>query len=424
MNVVEALTALESAMDGELRGHILPYWMNKMTDPVHGGFYGRITGDDQVDANAPKGAILNGRILWTFAAAYRTYGLEAYKKMADRAVRYMERHFWDPEFGGMYWMLDHEGLPLDAKKHSYAQAFAIYGYSEHHRATGAPESLTRAVELFHLLDRHAWIEGERAYYEAFDRGWKRLEDVRLSDIDADQTRSTNTHLHILEAFAGLYRVWPDPALRDRLSALVDVFHDTIFDAETHSFHAFFDDRWTPMSPTYSYGHDIETSWLLSDALCALGDDSDRYRQQLQLVRQVADYVMQEGMDPESGGLYNAGKGGSVSDTDHHWWAQAEALVGFVNAYQTTGDEKYVHAALKTWDFIRTTVIDPVHGEWFFRVNNDGRPYHDEDKAGPWKCPYHTSRACMEIRRRVATVRSQEDLAFRSAEITSQSRPVD
>lgn len=387
--------SMEQELRSELEDRILPYWSTKTLDETHGGFIGRIDGENRVIPGAQKSAILNARILWTYSAAFRVLNRPELKDIADRAQRYVIDHFWDAKHGGLYWMLDHRGEVFSSKKHAYAQAFGIYGFSEHYRATGNPESLTKAIEIFHLLETHSFSEATQGYYEAFDMEWKPLEDVRLGSSDAYEKRSTNTHLHLLEAYTNLYRVWPDEKLRTQLTLLLELFLGPIYDSKNHHFIAFFGEDWSPRSDVYSYGHDIETTWLMHDAAETIADPELLFRTR-HVVRDVSAFVLREGLDTEFGGLYNFGKNGVVFDTDKHWWVQAEAIIGFMNMYQISGESEYLSVANDIWDYTREYILDHEHGEWFFRVTRNGQPYAHEDKIGPWKCPYHTVRACLEV----------------------------
>lgn len=387
--------SMEQELRSELEDRILPYWSTKTIDEAFGGFIGRIDGENRVIPNAQKSAILNTRILWTFSAAYRVLQRPDLKLIADRAQRYVIDHFWDAKHGGLYWMVDHRGDVFSSKKHAYAQAFGMYGFSEHYRATGDEHSLAKAIDLFHLLETHSFSAATQGYYEAFDREWKPLEDVRLGSSDAHEKRSTNTHLHLLEAYTNLYRVWPDEKLRTQLTLMLELFLGPIYDAKNHHFIAFFGEDWSPRSDVYSYGHDIETTWLMHDAAEALGDPELLVRTR-NVVREVSAFVLREGVDTEFGGLFNFGKNGSVFDSDKHWWAQAEAIIGFMNMYQISGESEYLFVANDIWDYTSEHILDHEHGEWFFRVTRNGQPYAHEDKIGPWKCPYHTVRACLEV----------------------------
>lgn len=398
MSDVAVLRALRSELECELTERILPYWLTRAVDQRQGGFVGFISGDEVVQEDAPKGAILNARILWTFAAAYRALARPEYGAAAERAAGYMRDHFLDPEHGGVYWMVDAAGAPLDARKHVYAQAFAIYALSEHARALRDPASLRQAIDLYRLVEQHAADPVRGGYQEAFSREWTLLDDVRLSDVDADERRSMNTHLHLLEAYAALVRVWDDPAPRARLRALIQLFLDHILDPDTAHLQLFFDDEWRPRSHVVSFGHDIEASWLLLEAADVLGDDALRAAVHHACLH-TAQAVLRQGVDPQ-GGLYNEAEPAGVLDTDKEWWPQAEAIVGFLNAYQETGRREFLDGSRAVWAFTRAHISDRQHGEWFRRVARDGSVRPGHEKVGPWKCPYHDARACLEVMARV------------------------
>jgi cellobiose epimerase len=294
----------------------------------------------------------------------------------------------------VYWMVDADGTPRDTRKHVYAQAFAIYALAEHHRATGNAASLQDAISLFELVERHAQDVEFGGYEEAFTRDWVRLEDVRLSDVDANERKSMNTHLHVLEAYTTLYRAWPESALRIRLQELVALFLERIVDPGTGHVIPFFEAAWVPRSRHVSYGHDIETSWLLMEAVDAIGDLALRLRVQPVAVR-IARAVLAEGVDVEHGGIFNEG-GDASTATDKDWWPQAEAIVGFVNAWELTGESRFLDAAVSAWEFTSRHLLDHEHGEWHWGVTRDGRVRAGREKVGPWKCGYHNSRACLEV----------------------------
>lgn len=393
-----ALATLRHEMAQELTANILPWWMHNTVDAVRGGFVGRILQDGTVVPDAPKGAVLNARILWTFAAAYRALGNDAHRQLAERAYRYLNRHVWDPEFGGVYWNVDAEGRPRDTRKQTYAQAFSLYAAAEYYRATHDGEALKRAVEIFNLLERHTFDPLYGGYLEAFGRTWGPLDDVRLSEKDLNAPKSMNTHLHMLEAYTALYRVWPNLRLRDRLGRLLAVFLNIILDRDAGHLHLFFDTDWQVISEVVSFGHDIEASWLLLEAADALGDPALRLRTR-DATLLLARTARHEGQDAD-GGIFAERHPDGTLDTDKHWWPQAEAVVGFLNAYTESGEAGFLSAGTGTWAFTRRHIVDYEHGEWFWRVSCTGEPYPGEDKAGPWKCPYHNARACLEVLSRV------------------------
>jgi cellobiose epimerase len=403
MKTPSLMQSLRDDMARELYEHILPYWMNKAVDHENGGFYGRIDGGDTTVPDAPKGGILYTRILWTFAAAYRMSGDTAYRSMAARAYEYIEKHFWDPENGGLYWMVDHSGRPVDLRKHTYVQAFGIYAYSEYFRATNHKPALDRACEIYALLDERCFDARTNGYYEAFSAEWTPLEDVRLSDKDLDAVRSMNTHIHLIEAFTNLYRCRQDASIADRLRRLVSLFQaPPVYDTINRHYLAFFDESWKPASAEYSYGHDIEAGWLLCDAARALGDDELLEKTRIQMT-EIARQTLSEGIDHRNGGVYNFGAGGTVTDMNKQWWVQAEAIVGFLEAYAIDGAVDFLTAAHSVWLYVKENFIDRENGEWYFLLSREGVPYMHEDKAGLWKCPYHSSRACLEVQSRTETL---------------------
>ena len=400
MTDVATLPALAAELERELLADILPYWMDRTVDERHGGFVGYVGDDERADPDAPRGSILGARILWTFAAAYAATGNPRHRAMADRAATELRTRFVDPVYGGVYWMIEADGAPRDTRKHVYAQAFAIYALAEHYRATGDRASLDVATATFELVERHARDAIHGGYEEAFSREWVLLDDVRLSAQDANERKSMNTHLHLLEAYTTLHRASPDARVAARLRELIALFLDRIVDPATARVTLFFDAAWTPRSTQASYGHDIETSWLLVEAAEETGDSTLRRRAAALAVR-MADAVLADGYDAEHGGLYNDGGPDGVHDTDKEWWPQAEAIVGFVNAHQLTGDGRYLDAAAMTWRFVRRHVIDARHGEWHRRVARDGRLRPGHEKVGPWKCCYHNGRACLEVAARAS-----------------------
>lgn len=400
MDASHQLHTLREDLRDELIGHILPYWMERAIDDVHGGFVGRITQTGAVVPEAPKGAVLNARILWTFAAAYRLLGDDAYRAIADRAFAYFD-HFWDDAHEGVYWSVDYRGAPLEPRKQTYAQAFALYGLAEYHRATGTPAALDRAVRLFECIEAHVHDPQYGGYLEAMSRTWAPIEDMRLSAIDLNAPKSMNTHLHVLEAYTALYRVWPHERLRRQQAGLIKVFLGHILDPAEHHLFSFFDEGWHPLAEIVSFGHDIEASWLLLEAADVLDDAALRARVRAQSVA-VARVTRRVGQDRDGGLFYEAEPDGTL-DTDKHWWPQAEAIVGFLNAYQETGEADFLAAAVEAWAFTKQHVIDRRSGEWFGRLTRAGVPYDDEDKVGLWKCPYHNARACLEVMERTAAI---------------------
>jgi mannobiose 2-epimerase len=384
---------LREAFRAELTGSILPFWMNLAIDREHGGFHGAITNDLRIQDDVPRSSVLHGRLLWTFSAANRVLGVGGLLATADHARSYLLHRFWDPDRGGVYWSVDRRGEPVQDRKHTYAQAFAIYGLVEHHLAAGDAESLRLAQQLYALIEAHANDPVHGGYVESRDRAWGPLADMRLSAKEPHCWKSMNTHLHVLEAYTSLFRAWPDAALRRQLRALVDLFLERIYDPEGGRFRLFFDEAWHRLPDHVSPGHDVEGSWLLVEAARALGDAELQARVERVAVRMAAQ-VLAEGRDGDGTVLHALGTGGA--DRERHWWVQAEAIVGFTNAHQLSGDGRFAEAALACWDYVQRHFVDRRHGEWFKVLRPDGTPVPGQVKAGPWECPYHHARMCLEM----------------------------
>lgn len=382
----------------ELENNILPFWMKEMKDDEQGGFYGRISGDNVLDKSASKGVILNARILWTFSAAYRVLRKKEYLEMATRAKRYLLDYFYDFKFGGVYWEVDSAGNPLDTKKQIYAIGFAIYGLSEYTRATGDVEALDFAKKLFDVIEKYSFDADQNGYLEALTREWNPIADMRLSEKDENEKKTMNTHLHILEPYTNLYRVWKDERLKKQIHNLVNLFLDKILDSETYHLNLFFEDDWTNKYQIISYGHDIEASWLIHEAALVLGDKDLLKKVEPNIIRiaRAAD----EGLNTDGSMIYENLVAQGKVDRELHWWVQAENIVGHINLFQYFHDDKALEIALLCWNFVKCHLVDNEHGEWYWSLFSDGTVNKIDDKAGFWKCPYHNGRMCLEILERM------------------------
>ena len=416
-------TNLRAEMQDVLQQNILRFWLEKMIDHEHGGFYGRIDANEVLHPEAEKGSILNARILWSFSAAYRVLGNPEYLEAATRAKDYIIDHFLDKDYGGVYWCVDYLGNPLDTKKQFYAIGFAIYGMTEYARATGDREALECALQLFDCVEEHAFDPEYNGYIEACTREWGKIADMRLSELDANFPKSQNTHLHIIEPYANLYRCLKEmqaaascdyvPAIGSvlpievsvpqetvlkveaALRNIIDIFTDKILNPETHHLDLFFEMDWTRgAGHLESYGHDIECSWLMHEAALVLGDPQVLEKVE-PIVRMVAK-ASEKGLRPDGSMIHEANLTTGHVDDDLHWWVQAENVVGWFNLYQHFGDEEALQRAVRCWEYIKTQLIDWEHGEWHWSRHPDGTLNTVDDKAGFWKCPYHNSRMCLEI----------------------------
>jgi mannobiose 2-epimerase len=404
---ISSLADLRRAAHAELTGDILPYWVRYGFEPDSGRMTGMITCRGERVDDVPRHVVICARTLWTFAAALRQLGPEgSWRRAGELARAQLLGPFWDRRHGGVFWSIDAAGQVNATRKQGYAQAFAIYGLAEWHAASGDPEALARAQELFTLLERHTHDAEHGGYLEARSAEWAPLADLRLSEVELNVPKTMNTLLHLLEAYTSLLRVWPDGGVRRRLAELVGLFLDHVYSADPAPHcQLFFERDWRAVEPAVaSFGHDIEASWLLCEAAAALGEDAPAARVQA-VARALAGTVLDVAVDADGGIFYEA-RAGRLTNTDKHWWPQAEAVVGFLNAGALTGDRRYETAALRCWQFIEDRIIDRELGEWRPGVDRAGRPkgaypeFRDGYKIGPWKCPYHNGRACLEVLRRI------------------------
>jgi mannobiose 2-epimerase len=400
-----ALSELRRRAEAELIQDILPFWVRHAFDPATGYLAGIVTNDLRRFDEVPRHVVLCARLLWTFAAVSRLEPRPEWLETGRRALALLTGPFWDVQHGGVFWSLDRNGRVFSNRKQIYAQVFAIYGLAEWHAATGDHAALARANALYELVERHAADPVHGGYLEARGGDWGELDDLRLSERDLNAPKSMNTHLHLLEAYTTLYRIWPDVGLRARLRGVLEVMLDHVVTITPHTrCELFFDLAWRPLSPTISFGHDIEASWLLWDAAKALGDPVLCART-AGVALDLAAGVLAHGCDTDGSIFYEA-TADRVVNAEKHWWPQAEAVVGFLNAHALGRGGAWLEAAARVWQFIENHVIDRQHGEWFAELDRSGYPvpdYPQRDgscKIGPWKCPYHNARACLEVLRRV------------------------
>lgn len=394
----EDINSFKKELEEELKENILPFWINKMQDYGNGGFYGCINGKGDVIENAPKGSVLNSRILWTFSLAYRLYKENEYLELASRAKDYLLNYFIDPKYKGVYWQLDYKGTPLDNKKQVYSQAFAIYGLTEYYKATADRSSLEAAIELFNVIEEHCYKNSENGYVEALSNNWSPIEDMRLSSKDENKEFTMNTHLHILEAYTNLYTVWKDNCLKYSLRNLIDIFINKIVDKRSNHLNLFFDANWKSSNNKISFGHDIESAWLLNEAALVLGEENI-----IELVRYKSRLIVEaaiNGLTSDGSMFYEYNPTTEKIDKERHWWVQAEAVVGFFKHYNQYGTDDSLTKSVNCWKYIKKNLIDKVNGEWYWSIYEDGTPNTNDDKAGFWKCPYHNGRMCMAINNKI------------------------
>ena len=386
----------------EIRNHltdcIIPFW-KKLRDDENGGYYGYMDHDLKVDKKAVKGCILNSRITWFFANAYMTLKDESLLEEAKHGYEFMQKYCVDKEKGGVYWSVAYDGTPEDTTKHTYNQAFSIYALSSYYDASGDEEALKTAMDLFHIIEERCM--DEIGYKEAFDREFKEIENDKLSENGVIAEKTMNTLLHVFEAYTELYRVSKDADVKKRLEWILDTIADKIYNPRLHRQEVFFDREMNSILDLHSYGHDIETAWLIRRGTDILGEKSYEDKM-LPIILDLTSQVYKVAFDGSS--LANECEKGVV-DQNRIWWVQAETVIGFLNGYALAPEHtEYLEAAKAEWNFIKEHVVDKRPGsEWFWDVNRKGESVDDKPIVEPWKCPYHNGRMCMEVIRRSSDV---------------------
>lgn len=417
MKLSSELKSYQEIFSAELHENILSYWLQYGVEKEGKGFYGAVNLNNEPVLWANKTSVLNARILWTFAAAALRFPGKGYEETAQRAYRVVTEDFADREHGGYFMELNSENRLAKDMKHTYAQAFVIYALSKYYEFNPSGKVMNRIRKFFHFLDAKAKDPAHPGYLESFTRDWEVYGENRMADNN--EPKSMNTHLHVLEAYAAVYKVWKDEQVAQRLRELLELFLHQIIRKDGHLGIFFSEDfiETENSGAICSFGHDIEASWLIWEAAEILGDGS-LIEKTRPLILKMADAVLREGVDKDGGLFLESTRHGSHVRTNKHWWLQAENLVGFMNAYQLTGDPLYWETVKLTWEFIDRHVIDHERGEWFTKVSRLGKPYlvEPEDdpspyyrndwKIDPWKCPYHNGRAMLELIHRISRLLNQ------------------
>jgi cellobiose epimerase len=396
----ELAISLRDPVVMDLRENLLPFWGKYSvdhTDPNE-GFYGGIENDGTGVRDAKRHIVLFTRYLWTWSAAYRVLGDNEYLELADRAYAYLSSHFIDRRHGGLFMELNADGTVSSDRKMVYGLSFAIYAFSEYYRATGNRESLHHAIDVFELLEQHALDTRHGGYLEMFSADWQYLAGEGV--VAQGRAKSMNTHLHLLEAYTNLYRVWPDERLRSQLIHLVEIFDNHILNRATYHLELFFAADWTVSGRYDSYGHDIEFSWLLVEAAHVL-DDPDIIERAEETAVKVARAQFEEGMNSDGAMIYE--KAGDTFRRNISWWVQAEAVVGFLNAWEISGCMEFLEAAYGVWRYIDEKMIDRRHGGWFPDLDEHGNPRPGRRKGDAWTCPYHNARMGLEVFERLHNI---------------------
>lgn len=380
---------------------ILDFWIG-LKDDENGGFYCRVDYNLNVDRKAPKSGIAAARNLWSFSRAYRVLEDARYRDCAEHALKFLLENLIDEEFGGAFWHLDCTGAVTDTRKHVYLQAFCIYALSEYYLAFNDQPALSAAVKLWRLLEEKGYESERGCYSEEFSRDWHKIDNELLSENGIIAEITTNTHLHVLEAYTVLYAAKPDDEIKDSLIKVLEIFRTRIYSAEGKYQKVFFDGEWNEAIDLKSYGHDIEASWLIDEAQKALSSEGLEKTEYDNIVTALAEQTLTAAVEPD-GSMVNECESGRT-DFARIWWVQAEAAVGFYNAWQKTRRQEFLTAFENIWAYISDKIVDRrPGGEWLYGRSPEGRAL-ERDVAEPWKTPYHNSRCCMELLQRMQGIK--------------------
>lgn len=379
---------------------IADWWLRYAVDHQNGGFYGAVDYKNEPDRNADKCIILNARVLWFFSAAAQFTGRQDYRDAAVASFHYIAKHFIDREHGGVLWMLEATGQPKEGRKHTYAQAFAVYAFSAYYDLSNDAEALRLALECFELIETHLKDTRYGGYWEGRTQSWGALEDVRLSIKEDNFPKTMNTNLHVLEAYTGLHNSLDaaHPSAAPVAAALADelqIYCDHIVDLKSGHVRMFMDEQWADHSREHSFGHDIESSWLIQKAMHSLADTEHGVARFQAHVNRLAEVSLTDGLQA-SGRMLDERNIATGHSGPTAWWVQAEAMVGFASMWAHGADDAYFHAVMTLWAHVQEHYMDSEHGEWHWFAVGDVAPNESEYKVGPWKAPYHSGRAMMQV----------------------------
>ena len=396
---------LADEMEANLQAHVLSKWFPAALGAAHGGFHQNYREDWTPDPRENRSLVYQSRLTWLAAAVAKRYPAKsrAYKGYSLHGLELLDSRLWDKQHGGLYWSLDGNGAPLrGGEKHAYGIAFAIYAAAACSQATKDARALSLAKRAYTWLDDHAHDKVHGGYYEALAPDGSPILTAPGGSPQSDfigtryGLKSMNTHIHLLEALTELYAVWPTPAVRGRLQEVFGLVRDRIA-APPGYLNLFFTPDWRPVPDHDSFGHDLETAYLMVEASTALGhpDDTGTWR----IARQLVDHALQVGEDKDYGGFYDSGSvTGPPLMTDKIWWTQAEGLNALALMHRRYGKEtpRYWESLLRQWQFIKTHQVDANHGGWHPTVHRDGTVPPGRAKSDEWTECYHQGRALLTV----------------------------
>lgn len=392
----EEMRAQAARCERLLRSSLIDFYLPGCLDHEHGGYY-EVLKDGRFAGSGEKFLTLQARHLWFFS----TLALEGFDRdnalaAAKHGFEFIHGKMRDPEFGGYYSKVTDEGAPKDARKHAYLNSFALYGLVAYGRASGDARAITAAKALFEVLESKAHDKEFGGYEEFFERDWTAVTDPKAHGyVGAIGHKTYNTHLHLLESFAELYRSWPEERVRKRLAELLAINISTVHFPTVNNNVDAFQRNWSvvqePRNLRASYGHDVECVWLVMDAARTLEIAPATL---LNWATGLSETCLEFGHDREHGGFYNGGPlGKPADDLKKTWWVQTEALLGMLEMHRLTQEPRYWEAFLKTLDFCEKNHVAAEGGWWATRAA-DGSATADKTRTSPWQGAYHAGRALM------------------------------
>jgi mannobiose 2-epimerase len=408
---------LAFAVDKSLEADVLDVWFPRSVDNQHGGFHSHFGRDWTPLPSDGKFSVFQGRMTWVAAQVVlrQPEKKAAFLPIVRHGVDFLANVMWDKQDGGFFWGLDDNGSVTPAfgdEKEIYGIGFCIYGAAAAYQATKDPKALELAKNGFRWADKHAHDPLHGGYFEWLSRDGTPIiphvpdGTVATNPIGPINYKSMNTHIHLLEAFTELYKVWPDPTLRSRLEELLVIVRDRIC-VEPGVMNLYFTNAWQPIPDHDSYGHDVETAYLMLETDAVLHHKASE--KTARMARMLVDHALAYGWDHQNGGFFREGTTfGKPEDTMKEWWVQMEGLNALLLMHERYGknDSIYFQRFLEQWNFIRNHTIDAGHHGDFNLTQADGTPV-TEDKGSIWKAAYHDGRAFWNVSARLRRLASAE-----------------
>lgn len=393
-----------------LNTKLIPFWAEKAVEPKYGGFQTNYDKDGKRTEVTEKSFLSQCRSVFTISHAMRLgFNWPDGKEALKQGIDFILNHFYDKENGGYFWIVEEDGTPKDLNKIIYGHSFFIYGFSEYALLTGDDAAKNEAIKVFDLLQEKIFDKKNKGYFEHFDQFF----NIKSSRGDISVHKSLDVHMHLMEAFTTLYELTGAENHRQALVDVIDLIFDKMIDPETGTGISMFTSDWKPIANVEletvwgrdrfdedgksiditSYGHNIEFTWLYLLSQDVLGIPREK---SLDKVMPIYEHTYKNGIDWNYGGIYVEGKRiGPVTEATKEFWQQAEAMVGFLDAYLLTKDEKYLEAFFNVHDFVFEKMINWEQGEWFALLSEEGNLIWDY-MGTSWKVFYHTVRGSCQI----------------------------